>query len=162
MAKSESKPNLMIFFLSSSAASFFLHYSWEKFQCAPYFVHGGESIGTWPMAAAALGDLVLTWLTFMTVVVFSRSWRWFVQSWTLKQWAIMVGMALGLSIGLEFIALRSGRWHYTVENPLLPILGISALPVLQLVILFPLSFSLWRSLFKRLEYRQTHAEASRG
>jgi hypothetical protein len=109
------------------------------------------------MASAALGDLVLTWLAYMAIVVASNSWRWVAQPWMLKQWSLIVGLALAFSIGFEIVALNSTRWSYTAANPVLPVLGVSVLPVLQLLVLFPLSFFIWRSLLKRMGYRRLHS-----
>jgi hypothetical protein len=50
--------------------------------------------------------------------------------------------AIGLSLLLEWHALETGRWGYTDAAILLPGTSVSALPVLQLVLLFPLSFAL--------------------
>ncbi len=46
MAESRPKSYSLTFILGSSTAGFFLHYTWEKVQCSPYFIHGAGGIGT--------------------------------------------------------------------------------------------------------------------
>jgi hypothetical protein len=59
-------------------------------------------------------------------------------------WIILLGTALVLSISIELHALATQRWEYTAINPRIPGLGVSVVPMLQLLILFPVTFGLVR------------------
>lgn len=136
--------------IRASAVTLFLHFAWEKFQCSPYFIHGAvPGSESFPMIRAALGDLLITWTAYLGVVVVSRSWDWVIKTWSLKQWAAIFGQALIFSFSIEILALRTARWSYTANNSLIPIIDVSALPVLQLLILFPLSFFILRLMIKK-------------
>lgn len=53
-------------------------------------------------------------------------------------------VALALASGVELYALAAGRWTYTDIAPLVPGTKISVLPVMQLLVLLPLSLFLAR------------------
>lgn len=62
----------------------------------------------------------------------------------------LLSLALILSVAVETYALSIGRWAYTDAAPRLPGSSITVLPVAQLLVLFPLSFRLARTLVERV------------
>lgn len=96
------------------------------------------------MLRAIWGDVVLTGITYTAVAVVSRNPDWLESPWGWRQWLCIEGMGLALSVGIELYALNSGRWTYTELTPL--VAGLSLLPVLQLLLLLPLTFWLGRRL----------------
>lgn len=129
-----------------SVCSFVLHFMWEMIQCIPFFIHLAEPPTIPGMIRASLGDVVLTLTAFVVVWALTQDRNWILKIWGWKTWAGLVGSALVLSISIEVWALEVNRWKYTELNPTLPYLGVSVVPIFQLLLLFPLSFWLTRKL----------------
>ncbi|HSJ47833.1 MAG TPA: hypothetical protein VLA26_03210 [Gammaproteobacteria bacterium] len=121
-----------------------LHYAWENVQCRLFFVHRANPADQWSMLLAAGGDLLLTWIAYLVVATLTGCWLWLHERWTARVWIILLGTALALSISIELHALATQRWEYTAINPRIPGLGVSVVPILQLLILFPVTFGLVR------------------
>lgn len=127
--------------LALTVTAFGLNWAWEAAQCRPFFVHPLPCPGSLAMIAPAIGDVFMTWIAYGLIAVISRDWDWVVHPWRRRQWATMVALAIVMSVGVERWALAAGRWSYTAANPLVPGVGVSAIPVLQLLVLFPLTFA---------------------
>lgn len=121
-----------------------LHYAWENIQCRLFFVHRANPANQWSMLQAAGGDLLLTWIAYLVVAMLTGRWLWLRGRWPPRVWISLLGTALVLSISIEFYALATHRWEYTAINPRIPGLGVSVIPMLQLLILFPVTFGLVR------------------
>ncbi|MDD3762936.1 MAG: hypothetical protein VYC42_16630 [Pseudomonadota bacterium] len=134
-----------IFWPVLALASFTLHFVWEYLQCAEFFVHQREPATLGAMLRATLGDLVLTVLAWAGTALATWDRRWALRRWTPRAWLALVVLAIALSVTIELHALAMGWWFYTDRTPLLPLTPVSALPVLQLLLLFPLSFGLARA-----------------
>lgn len=123
-----------------SAIAFVLHLIWEYAQCIPFFIHGAVKPTHFAMIRVTVGDTILTWITYSAVALFHKDPYWFSTRWRLTHWAILMVLALALSLSIEWYALKINRWAYTEIAPLL--FGrVSLLPILQLVLLFPATFS---------------------
>lgn len=127
-----------------SGLAFVLHYAWEYVQCGLFFVHRANPADPWSMLQVTGGDLILTWIAHLMLTARTGRWLWLHEPWTLRVWLALSGAALALSIPIELYALATDRWAYTAINPRLPLLGVSVIPVLQLLLLFPLTFLLAR------------------
>ena len=90
------------------------------------------------MLRAALGDVGLTWLIYAAIAGISRRWRWTAGVWGWPRVGALLVLSVALAIAVESRALANGLWRYTAAAPLLPGTSISAVPVLQLVLLTPL------------------------
>ncbi len=139
-----------IFWPALALASFALHFVWEYAQCEAFFVHGREPATIGAMLRATLGDLVLTGIAWLGTALVAWNRDWALQSWTPRVWLSLLGLALVLSVSVELHAQAMGWWAYTERAPLLPLTPVSVLPVLQLLLLFPLSFGLARGVALRL------------
>lgn len=137
---------LHVFFLTGVA--FGLHYLWETMQCPRFFIHLDGKATPGVMVIATLGDVAMTWFAHVVVAIFSRRWLWLLARWRWPQWTLLLAVALALSFLIEYWALDTTRWAYTDINPRIPGTAISALPVAQLVLLFPLTFGLTRLLLR--------------
>ncbi len=126
-----------------------LHLAWEWLQCQPYFVHGAAPATTAAMLIATLGDVALTLLAYCGVAAIHGA-SWPHRAWSAGVWFTLLGMALILGVAVEAYALQTSRWAYTDAAPRVPGTSISALPIAQLLILFPLSFYLARALTRRV------------
>jgi SAM-dependent methyltransferase len=129
--------------------AFVLHFGWEAIQCPIFFVHRGYVAGWGGMALASLGDVALTWVLHAVVAGVSRRWRWTRGPWSWGQWAWLLGGALGVAVGIERVALARDLWSYRAAMPVIPGLGVGVVPVLQLLVLTPLTFALAERLVPR-------------
>ena len=130
-----------------------LQYAWENVQCRVFFVHRANPADQWSMLQAAGGDVLLTWIAYLVVAALTGRWLWLQGRWTARVWIILLGTALALSISIELYALATQRWEYTAIAPRIPGLGVSVVPMLQLLILFPVTFGLVR-IWQRRRTRQ--------
>ena len=135
------------FIVALGIVSFALQYAWENLQCGPFF-----NASTIYMAAgmliAALGDVAITFIVYVIIALASGSWKWPLKIWKEKQWILMLSIGLISSIFFELLAKNFKAWSYTRFAPLIPGLEISIIPVLQFLILFPLSFFLTKYILK--------------
>lgn len=125
-----------------SGLAFVFHFVWENVQCPLFFEHGSYDASLWGMTVATLGDVVLTWIIYAVAALVSREWRWTSDPWSWVQIVALVVTALALGIAVEVHALHTGRWFYKDITPVLPFLGVSIIPLLQLLILSPIVFAL--------------------
>lgn len=139
---------------SITGSAFVLNYLWENMQCPWFFIHRGGNTGQIAMVIATLGDVAMTWMAQGLVAAVSKRWLWLLGPWRWQQWAALLGAAMGLSIFVESWALETSRWAYTAINPRLPGTTISVLPVVQLLLLFPLTFGLSRKLIRLVSNRR--------
>jgi hypothetical protein len=137
------------YFLALLPIAFLLHLGWEYAQCQPFFTHGQSPPTAAAMLMAAAGDLVLTAMAYAGVAAATRRWDWALQRWSRPVWVSLLVLATALSVAVEMYALATGRWAYTTLAPIVPIIGVSLIPVLQLVLLLPLSFALARAVTLR-------------
>ncbi len=119
--------------------SFSLNFVWEWFQCVPYFIHRGTQASPMSMVVAALGDVGLTFLVLGVVFILTKRRQPIMQNYfQFRKFFFIEGTAFLVAVGIEKLALATNRWSYTDINPIIPILGVSYLPVLQLMIIIPL------------------------
>lgn len=120
--------------------AFLLNLVWEFAQVPLY----GDlpSRGHWASiklcARATLGDAVIAVMAFWVVATLVASRRW-ITAPSAAQVACFVGIGLGISTALEWVAIHvQGRWAYGAAMPIVPVLQIGLAPVLQWLILPPL------------------------
>jgi hypothetical protein len=136
-----------------SVVAFALHYAWENVQCSAFFVHASPSATPVDMVEATLGDVVMTWIAYAAVAVAVGRWDWPLGKWGRRHWVTLVGAGLLMSIAVERYALATARWSYTANNPRLPVLDVSLLPVAQMVLLLPATLGIAAWLARRLRRR---------
>tara|TARA_R110002094_G_scaffold95492_1_gene96487 strand:- start:268 stop:738 length:471 start_codon:yes stop_codon:yes gene_type:complete len=130
--------------------AFEFNYLWENIQCSPFFIYLDGTPTPIAMFVATIGGVAMTWFVHCVIAIVSGRWLWLLGRWRWPQWRLLLGTALVLSFLVEQWALATGRWTYTNINPRIPDTSISALPVAQLVLLFPLTFGLSRLLPRSL------------
>jgi hypothetical protein len=124
------------------------NYPWELAQ-APLYV-GMESFRAiwWHCFMASLGDGLLVLGIFAMGWLLLRQQRWFVHP-GVQGYGVMMTTGLVLGITVEWVAVHLlGRWMYTPWMPRVPGLAVGLIPVLQMLMLPPLIFSLvarWQS-----------------
>ncbi|MEK6265883.1 MAG: hypothetical protein N2B06_14110 [Clostridium sp.] len=113
---------------------------WEYSQCSIFFTMDDLSNNTRLMFSATFGDVIMTLALYSLLSFVNGELEWFVKKWDRTEWVIMILYALFLSFYFEISALHNGRWGYSENMPLFPNTNIALIPVVQLLILFPLSF----------------------
>lgn len=131
-----------------SALIFFLHYSWEKFQLSlspinPGGRYAAAESAVHRAALAATGDLLLTWAAYLGTALLLRSLAWGVRPWRARH-----------LLALLFVSVVFGG----VNAALSPRIGAdySILPLVQFVILCPLSFLILKTRIRRDAWKQKH------
>jgi len=120
--------------------AFLLNLVWEFGQVPLY--RDLPSQGHWASiklcARATLGDAVIAVVALWVVAAVTVSRRW-ITAPSAAQVACFVGIGLGISTALEWVAIHvQGRWAYGASMPIVPVLQIGLAPVLQWVIAPPL------------------------
>ena len=146
--KKLSNPTCIKVIIVLGVVSYSLQFTWEEFQCEPFFNHPSTTWMAAYMLGAAIVDVATTYIIYTIIALVSKSWLWFLGKWNRMQWALMLGIGLVASISFELLSQASNSWGYTELAPLIPGLGISVIPVLQFLLLIPLSFHATRYIIK--------------
>ena len=130
--------------IAITAFALFLHFGWEMAQMPLY----GTSPPADPMsvalcAQATVGDSVIALLAYGIVAAFSRRRLWLIAPGR-GQYAGYLGLGLAATVAREWwnVAVRHS-WEYTAAMP--TVAGMGAAPLLQWVVLPPLTLWLARS-----------------
>lgn len=129
--------------------SYALQYTWEELQCLPFFNHPPVTWMVTDMIGATIVDVVTTYIIYSIIAAISKSWSWILGKWNLKQLTLMLGLGLVASVSFELLAKAYKSWSYTTIAPLIPGLEISVIPVLQFLLLIPLSFHITRYIINK-------------
>lgn len=126
-----------------------VNYAWEIAQ-VPFFVGLEYNWATlWHCFVASLGDGIMLWIIYVVGLAVFRRKDWFADG-SLSHYAVMLLTGLILSIAVEWIALEVlNRWAYNTKMPMIPVLDIGLMPVLQMLLLPPLIFSVVTRLERR-------------
>ena len=137
---------LVVVFLIAVAVNF----AWEMAQSVLYAGMGGWLIATWRCFVASLGDGVIVLGIAATGCVVFGCQGWFVRP-RLATYIYLVTAGIAVAAFVERRALAAGRWAYTNRMPIVPILDVGFVPVLQMVVLPPIVFSLAASWLNKRE-----------
>jgi hypothetical protein len=129
--------------------TFVLNLVWENSQAFLY--KGYENF--WqhfePCFIASFGDILIVGVLYLLVSVILRDFYWFFN--IQKKHLILLSCLGGLiAVVIEWWALITLRWEYGLM-PAIPILGVGVLPVLQMIIIPPITFLIAGLLFKKKE-----------
>lgn len=140
-----------------------LHFPWEILQ-APLWVgmaNLAHAEGVRVCTIAALGDVVIAVAAYWSGALAARSRLWLLAP---PRAALIAYLLIGLvlTIAYEFVATGPlAFWEYAPSQPRLPILGTGLAPVLQWLLLPPLTLWLARTyLLGRMSERSTRAHAN--
>ena len=142
MCQPESSRPLWSFFAALVVAAFGLNWPWEMAQMPAYAEMAGRPwLETAPRcASAALGDVALTLAAYGLGALAAGCWRWgLAGSWNVYAATALLGEVLAAAF--EWRSLASGRWSYAPPMPVVPALGVGLWPLLQLILLSPLSLA---------------------
>lgn len=117
------------------------NYPWEMGQAFLYVGMDYSAATWWHCFVASLGDGLLVGLIYGCGRMVMGCSDWFTRP-GLKPYAIMVTTGLLIGVLVEWVAVHVlARWAYTAAMPLIPLLEIGWVPVLQMLILPLLIFS---------------------
>ena len=122
------------------AIGYILNFIWEYLQCVPFFLHGEGSPTIAAMFLASLGDILMMCLVYLVVTIFKKSLDCFLLDWNFKMLLLIAISSITIAVLVEVIAMKASRWSYTDRNPIIPWLGVSILPVLQMLFINLLTF----------------------
>jgi hypothetical protein len=118
-----------------------LNFAWEMLQASSFTGMPPDALwATVLCAQAAVGDGVIALgLCGLGAWAFGDP-RWFMPT-RLRRYVMIVGIAVAVQVLNEWVMVYGlGRWGYDPVQPLVPGLGVGLLPVLQAVMLVPLTF----------------------
>jgi len=121
------------------AVAVVVNYPWEMAQSLLYAGMPPLTTLWWHCLVASLGDGALVLTIFGVVSLAVRRRDWFVH---LRPggYAAMLVVGFAIAVGVELLALRTGRWSYTPSMPVLPWPQVGVVPVIQMLLLPPLIF----------------------
>ncbi|WP_432666041.1 hypothetical protein R9X47_07025 [Wukongibacter baidiensis] len=127
-----------------------LQYAWEYWQCGIFYIMDNEkSKQTLLMLSATIGDINMTVILYLLLAFANKDFNWIMKRWKFKEYIIMSLYALFLSFYFEVNALYTERWEYSEAMPLFPGTNIGFIPVIQLLILFPVTFLISKVVLKK-------------
>ena len=93
---------------------------------------------------AAFKDALMVVILYIMVGVLVRNLSWG-RKFNNKRIIIFLVLGLLWAIGIEYQAINASRWSYTTAMPVLPVLNVGILPLLQMLILPPISVLMARN-----------------
>ena len=117
--------------------AFFLHLVWENAQ-APLYTGYQSFSQHFPICfVGVIGDIVITLLVFAFLLLLKKD-----GVRTTADFAALVIIGFIVAVLIEEHALLIGKWSYGETMPIIPWLNVGLAPILQMTVLFPLSFYL--------------------
>lgn len=115
-------------------SNYVLHYLWEighsrfylGYQAWPLSMHAPACLG------CALGDLVISGIAYGITAKRFGSWRWVIGDKIARPALFWIGLGLGLTVVLEYIAQGVDMWQYAATMPTL--LGVGLTPIGQWIV----------------------------
>ncbi|SHJ78587.1 hypothetical protein [Paramaledivibacter caminithermalis] len=117
-----------------------LQYAWEYWQCGIFYSMDANTQQSSLMLSATFGDVNMTVILYFLLSFVNKDFNWIIKRWESKEYIIMNLYALFLSFYFEVHALYTGRWGYSEAMPFFLNTNIGLIPVIQLIILFPVTF----------------------
>ncbi len=117
-----------------------LHLAWEVAQIGAYdFPETSLIAAAIGCFVPSLGDGVMTLIVYWSGWLVFRDWRWVLHP-GLRAYLMIVVMGTILAVLVELNAIyRTGAWAYNPRMITIPFLEVGILPVLQMVILPPVT-----------------------
>lgn len=138
MSTTEPPPRLWPFLTAQCVSAFALNWLWEMAQMRAYaeMARSPWAETLLPCTQAALGDVVITLAVFGVGALAAGSLCWgLVARWNVYVTGALLGGAW--AVAYEWRALAVGRWSYTADMPVVPMLDVGLWPMLQLTLLVP-------------------------
>lgn len=133
------------FLATTVLVSFALNEIWEMSQMSTYVETAGH---TWTSmlgvcTAAAVVDVGITVIIYSAGALAAGDLGWGLHGrWNI--YATVAVWGLGYAALVEHASLTAGRWSYTNRMPVVPLLNAGLWPLLQMILLPPLTFAFAR------------------
>ncbi len=144
------------FFATTVLASFVLNEIWEMAQMPTYVETAGHpwtsTLGL--CTRAAVGDVGIILGIYGAGALAAGDLGWGLRGrWNIYAAAAVLGLSYATLV--EHAALAAGRWSYTEQMPVVPMLGAGLWPLLQMSLLPPLTFWIAQSWAGRRDTKET-------
>lgn len=124
-----------VLILAAVAAA--LHYLWESSHVSLYTAYG--QVTDLPiMVYATAGDVLYTLIAIFLVSLLKSRLDW-IAAPSQHDLAGLAALGFWIALFVEYKALTLDRWAYLDAMPILPFFNVGLTPVLQMMILLPLS-----------------------
>lgn len=137
-------------FMIIALISFLFQAAWEYWACGLFYVMDTKAPASALMWSATFGDVMMTLILYTALSFVNKDSNWIIKTWTSKEYIIIFLYALFFSFYFEINALYTGRWAYSEAMPLFPNTNIGLIPVIQFLILFPVTFFISKLITKAL------------
>ena len=135
-------------FLALGFVALALHAMWERMHVPLYT--GYAHLTELPIIYyAVLGDVFYTLVAVLFIGLFKGRVLWFVAP-SGRDIAGLVVLGFWIALFVEYKALALGRWAYLDAMPIVPFLGVGLSPLIQMMLLLPLSVFLAAEVDKAL------------
>lgn len=118
--------------------SFTFNVVWEWAHLALYTGYDALGSGWQLVVRVALGDVMYTLFIVLFIAACEKGLDWMGEA-RLYEYVSASGMGFFVALFVEYKGLWLHRWSYSHAMPMLPILGVGLSPVLQMMVLVPLS-----------------------
>lgn len=126
-----------------------LHLVWENSHVVLYTGYDGISGGLPVTVWATIGDVLYTLAAFALASLFKQGIEW-VRELRVHDLIGLASLGFFFALYVEYKALALGRWAYLPEMPMLPGFEVGLSPVLQMVVLLPLTVAIVALIERRL------------
>jgi hypothetical protein len=128
----------LITILALTLVSCVLHAAWERSHIVLYTAYE-KMEGALPVYVfATLGDVAYTLLAYAVFALLKRDALW-VRNAELSDFLLLAAAGFGVALFVEYKAFVLERWSYTPAMPIIPLLRVGLSPMVQMMLLLPLS-----------------------
>ena len=131
-----------------SITSFLLHVVWENVHAPLYSVYESFTQHFIPCFIATFGDVAITLSVYGTISLLKRNVTW-IMDLNKKDIFALIVISFFVAVWIEQHALFIGKWGYASSMPIIPYFDVGLTPILQMVILLPLSLYLTGKFIKK-------------
>ncbi|MBP9771923.1 MAG: hypothetical protein KBD16_03295 [Candidatus Pacebacteria bacterium] len=136
-------------FLLLAISTLLLHGIWEHAHIVLYTEYDALEgfLPVWVLAT--IGDFLYTLVVVGIVAVLKHDVRWFTQKLAVFDYIGLTVLGFLIALMVEYKGLYLGRWEYLQSMPIIPLLQVGFSPILQMILLLPLSIFITRRLITK-------------
>lgn len=139
----------LIPYLLLALVAFLLNFLWESAHAVLYTGYGNLGAPLPLSVWASLGDVLYITGTVLAAAFAKRRLDWFLDA-SRKEYALLAALGFFIAWWVEYKAFAAHTWAYTAAMPVIPGLNIGLSPVLQMMLLLPLSVFVTKFMYERL------------
>lgn len=132
-----------------SVVAFVLNVIWENAQ-APLFQGYISFWQHFPICLwGTFGDVAIVLLVYLLISLLKSDYLW-VTKLSAKDIAVLVIIGFFAAVAIEYRALLFDRWAYTSAMPIIPYIKVGLTPIVQMIVLLPLTMYVVKKLTAKL------------